>query len=103
VARAAFERGRGLAAGETGRDGVLRVLEAHGFEPRADGEGIALANCPFHTLAQEQTELVCGMNLRLLQGVLDAVADAGLVAQLRPEPGRCCVRLEPVEGSEPTG
>src|SRR5688500_8258321 len=40
VARAAFDRGRELAAGETGRDGVVRVLEDHGFEPRADGEAI---------------------------------------------------------------
>jgi predicted ArsR family transcriptional regulator len=95
--RTAFARGRELAEGRAGREGVLRVLEDHGFEPLADGEAIALANCPFHTLAREQTELVCRMNLRLLEGVVDVVADARLEAQLRPEPGRCCVRLEPAE------
>ncbi len=96
--REAFARGRELASGAGaggGRKAVLRVLEDHGFEPRADGAGFVLANCPFHTLAQEHTELVCGMNLRLLEGVLGGVADAELAARLAPEPGLCCVRLEP--------
>jgi predicted ArsR family transcriptional regulator len=94
--RQAFARGRELAveAGAAGPDGVLRVLEGHGFEPRAEDGGIALANCPFHVLAREHTDLVCGMNLRLLEGVLSGVAGNRLVARLRPEPGRCCVRLE---------
>ena len=97
VDRTALAWGHDMGAGEVGREGVLRVLEGHGFEPLADGEGIALGNCPFHVLAREQTELVCGMNLRLLEGVLDGVPDARLVARLRPEPRRCCVRLEPAD------
>jgi predicted ArsR family transcriptional regulator len=99
--RRAFRRGSELAAnaGAGGRDAALRVLEEHGFEPRADEGGIALANCPFHVLAREHTELVCGMNLKLLEGVVDGLPDAGLVARLRPEPGRCCVRLESPEGA----
>jgi hypothetical protein len=35
------------------------------------------------------------MNLHLLEGVLEAVADTGLTARLQPRPGRCCVRIEP--------
>ena len=95
--RRAFERGRELAAAagaDGGRDRVLQVLEDHGFEPRLEDGAIALANCPFHTLAQRHTELVCGMNLHLVGGVLDGVGGAGLVAHLRPAPGMCCVRLE---------
>jgi predicted ArsR family transcriptional regulator len=95
--RRAFERGREFAAAagaEGGRDLVLQVLEDNGFEPRTDDGGIALANCPFHVLARAHTELVCGMNLHLLGGVLDGVRSPGLVARLRPEPGMCCVRLE---------
>lgn len=95
--RRAFERGRQLAAdvAEGGeRDRVLQVLERNGFEPRAEGGAIALANCPFHTLAQHHTELVCGMNLQLVGGVLDGVGGGGLVARLRAAPGMCCVRLE---------
>src|SRR5688500_16449391 len=49
------------------RDAVLGVLERHGYEPRANRKGeIALANCPFHRLAEQHRELVCGMNLDFL-------------------------------------
>ncbi len=95
--RRAYERGRELGAGKApagGRDAALRVLEDHGFEPRAEDGGIALANCPFHVLARHYTELICGMNLRLISGVLDGVGSPGLVARLRPTPGMCCVRLD---------
>jgi predicted ArsR family transcriptional regulator len=93
--------GRPARDGEVGagREAALRVLEEHGFEPRHDDGAVTLANCPFHRLARQHTQLVCGMNLRLLEGVLEGVADggvpAGLTATLRPTPGRCCVRLEP--------
>ncbi|MFI2350750.1 helix-turn-helix transcriptional regulator [Streptomyces sp. NPDC019443] len=75
--------------------GVLDLLERYGFEPRLEGDAIVLANCPFHTLAREHTETVCGMNLRLLRGVLQGLGDGGYEACLAPGPGRCCVRLEP--------
>jgi predicted ArsR family transcriptional regulator len=97
LGRLAHDRGAqlGTAVGAEAdrRASVLRLLEEHGFEPREDDAGIALANCPFHALAREHTELVCGMNLRLLQGVLDGVPDTGLVARLQPSAGACCVRL----------
>jgi predicted ArsR family transcriptional regulator len=89
------ERARAADAAAPGPDVVLAVLEEQGFEPRTEGNAVTLANCPFHTLARTSTELVCGMNLRLLGGVLDGVASTGLVAELRPGPGRCCVRLSP--------
>ena len=93
--RRAFERGRELAAGAgEGPASVWQVLEDNGFEPRAEDGGLALANCPFHRLARSHTELVCGMNLHLIGGVLDGVRAPGLVARLRPEPGMCCVRLD---------
>ncbi len=99
LGRTAQERGRELAHGASGRAGVLRLLEDHGFEPREEGGVVTLRNCPFHVLARRHTQLVCGMNQRLLEGVLDAVPDAGLVALLRPTEGRCCVRLEPPASS----
>ncbi len=76
-------------------DIVRRALAEHGFEPRQDDHGILLANCPFHALALEHTELVCGMNLGLLTGLLDGLAVSDLKARLNPEPGHCCVRIEP--------
>jgi predicted ArsR family transcriptional regulator len=89
------ETARGEAGDRDTRDTVLRVLETYGFQPRIEGGDVTLANCPFHTLAQEYTELVCGMNLRLLGGLLDGLAPTGLTAHLDPAPPRCCVRLEP--------
>ena len=103
LARRAFERGRELAADAApGRAatpccGCSRST-ASSRGPRT--ARVTLANCPFHALAAEHTELVCGMNLRLLDGVLDGVPDAGLVAALRPRPGVCCVRLEPADGRD---
>ncbi|MGH3342813.1 MAG: helix-turn-helix transcriptional regulator [Carbonactinosporaceae bacterium] len=100
--RQAYELGRALgrtvrhAAGdEAPRDVALSTLEAHGFEPRVEGGDVVLGNCPFHTLAQQYTEIVCGMNLRLLDGLLDGLTGTGLTARLSPTPKHCCVRLAP--------
>lgn len=91
------ETTRNAAGDRDTRDTALRVLEAYGFEPRVDGDEVTLANCPFHTLAQEYTELVCGMNLRLLDGLLDGLAPTGLTAHLDPTPPHCCVRISPIK------
>jgi predicted ArsR family transcriptional regulator len=96
-------RGRGTELGGSARDddpevdargAVLRLLEAQGFEPRVEDGDVVLVNCPFHSLAQQHTDLVCGMNLRLLEGVLAGAEATGWTAQLRPQPGACCVRLD---------
>ena len=47
------------------------VLGECGYEPRRDADGVTLVNCPFHVLAQEYTELVCGMNLELMHGLVE--------------------------------
>ncbi|MDQ1665113.1 MAG: hypothetical protein QOH75_1144, partial [Actinomycetota bacterium] len=84
LGRAAREEGlvlgdevKGDAGPRASRQAVLgaaqRALAAHGYEPRLQGDTIMLANCPFHALARDHTELVCGMNLALI----DALADRG--------------------------
>lgn len=73
---------------------MLRTLESYGFEPRTADAEIVLGNCPFHSLAQENTQLVCGMNLRLLEGLLDGLATTEFTARLDPAPGHCCVRVD---------
>jgi predicted ArsR family transcriptional regulator len=77
------------------RIAVMDVLATHGYEPElARGKEIALGNCPFHRLAEEHRELVCGMNLDFLAGLLDGIGStAGLTARLAPSPGYCCVRM----------
>jgi predicted ArsR family transcriptional regulator len=73
---------------------ALRLLAEQGFEPVRDPDGsIHLRNCPFHALAMECRDLVCGMNLSLLRGVVRGLAGSGLKAVLDPQPDRCCVVL----------
>jgi predicted ArsR family transcriptional regulator len=86
----AVDLGRG-SAGETDEERLAGVLAACGYEPRMDGPRVTLANCPFHALARSHTGLMCGMNLGLVGGVIDGLGCAGLVAELEPDPGRCCV------------
>jgi predicted ArsR family transcriptional regulator len=76
--------------------GVVDLLERYGFEPRHEGDTVVLGNCPFHALAREHTETVCGMNLHLLRGALATSGDTAFEARLAPAPGRCCVVLERV-------
>jgi predicted ArsR family transcriptional regulator len=80
---------------------ALTVLDEQGYEPRVGGDEVALANCPFHALVDEQRELVCGMNHDLLCGMAEAVGDNVLSARLAPSEGNCCVRLD-VERRAPT-
>jgi len=77
-----------------GTEAVSAVLADCGYEPRADAAGITLANCPFHDLATEYTDLVCGMNINLLDGVLESGPATDPCARLDPVEGRCCVVLE---------
>ncbi len=77
------------------RKALLGVLSENGFEPREAESDIVLSNCPFHALAQEYTELVCGMNLHLLEGLRSVfdLDDHELNPRLEPEAGQCCVKF----------
>ena len=104
VGRSLGERVRrrhGADVGDEESKAVEAVSEC-GYEPHVDGDGVTLHNCPFHALAEDYRDLVCGMNLELIRGVLESVAstteeegggEPHLEARLEPTPGRCCVRL----------
>jgi predicted ArsR family transcriptional regulator len=98
VAAAATEAGRRLAASIPGPDDLLALLTAHGYEPRAEGGSVVLANCPFHSLVREHPALVCGLNVHYLGAVLEGLGCSEVAAVLDPEPGRCCVRVAPRPG-----
>lgn len=95
----------GVELGEAARDqagsavDMPALLRAHGFEPRGDGADVVLMNCPFHALALDYPETVCGMTLRLLEGLLHGLQHGGWCARLDPGRDRCCVRLRP--GAQP--
>lgn len=71
---------------------AIDVLTDTGFEPIAGpGDIIALRNCPFDAIAQTHRDLVCGMNLSLMDGVIAGLRATGIHATLDPQPGMCCV------------
>jgi predicted ArsR family transcriptional regulator len=94
VDRVAGQLGREMATSGHGAADVVSRLRDQGFEPYDDDGVTRLRNCPFHQLAREHTELVCGMNLAMLSGLAAAAPDE-LEARLEPAPGRCCVALHP--------
>ena len=104
--RAAGEKGRELGAAERaaarpGRLGAERALtvasgflERSGFEPvRATPTQVLLRNCPFHPMAAQARELVCGINHAFLTGFLDGLGAVSATAVLNPSAGHCCVEL----------
>jgi predicted ArsR family transcriptional regulator len=73
---------------------VESVLARQGYEPGRDGDGIIrLRNCPFHQLAERHREVVCGMNLTLVEGLVEGLGADGWQPVLDPRPGYCCVAL----------
>ncbi len=94
-------RDEGLALGRavTGARGratlpqVADVLAGQGYEPQVAEAVVTLRNCPFDSLAQKHTELVCGLNQDFVQGVVDGLERSDAQACLEPEPGWCCVKV----------
>ena len=97
VARVAREEGEawGVAKGEPlgseELDRLVSALAEGGYEPWIEEQTMFLRNCPFHRVAQEQTELVCGLNLEFVTGVASGAGFTGLTTCLDPGEDRCCV------------
>jgi len=76
-----------------GRD-VKSVLTQQGYEPFGGADGvIRLRNCPFHQLTEHHREVVCGMNLALVEGLVAGLGVDGWRPALDPRPGHCCVAI----------
>ena len=89
-------RRAGPRAGQRRRFEALQsVLRDAGYMPFiGEGEGeLRMLNCPFHELAQRHRQLTCGMNLALVQGMLDGASLPPSAARLDSKPGLCCVAL----------
>ena len=94
VALEAVATRAGKRLGEGGTADLADALTARGYEPFEDDDGvIRLRNCPFHRLAEQHRDVVCGMNRSYLQGLLDGLGRGDVTASLEPEPGRCCVAI----------
>jgi len=66
-------------------------LQPHGYEPRIEDERMVLENCPFDKVAQDHTDLVCGLNREFVDGMAQGLGCPDLAVSLEPSPGRCCV------------
>jgi predicted ArsR family transcriptional regulator len=77
-----------------GKADLSGALAEQGYEPRRGEDGvIRLRNCPFHQLAEHHRDVVCGMNLGLIEGILTGLGTDGLRPVLDPRPGHCCVAI----------
>jgi predicted ArsR family transcriptional regulator len=71
------------------------ALASCGYEPQDDGAGgIVLANCPFHKLATNHTDVICHANVSLLQGVAEGASETERIIEfVEPANGFCCARV----------
>jgi predicted ArsR family transcriptional regulator len=80
------------AQGAGQRSALESALSEHGFEPRRDNAyTVRMRNCPFRRLAELQPEVVCDMNLALIQGLFAGVGVGRLNPVLDLEPEHFCV------------
>lgn len=117
VREAARREGAALAGGAPcgDLDALAKVLEERGYEPvredaedaeaaeNAEGGGgggavLRMRNCPFHAVAERFPPLVCGMNLALLEGLVEG--SEGVRVRMDARPGWCCVVAEPSKNNE---
>lgn len=73
---------------------VESALSEHGFEPWHDQHGtVRMRNCPFRRLADLRAEVVCSMNLALIQGLVAGLGADSLNPVFDPAPEHCCVAI----------
>lgn len=82
------------AGAEIGKAGMAAALAATGYEPVVEDGETRFRNCPFHVLRNEDQATTCGLNLSLVQGMVEG-SSSETTAVLAPEEGYCCVRLSP--------
>ena len=89
-------RQTGRTAASNADGDVEEALHALGYEPTTTSTGdIEMRNCPFHQLSQAHTDLVCSLNLDLVDGLLEVAGESTDRAELSPHEGRCCVVIHP--------
>jgi predicted ArsR family transcriptional regulator len=78
---------------------VVRMLDDIGFQPElAPGSAeIRLRHCPFHELARDRQEVICGIHLGLIRGALQQLGAPEEVLRLVPfvTPSLCLVQIGP--------
>jgi predicted ArsR family transcriptional regulator len=97
--------GNRLSENERTAEALTGLLTGRGYAPRVCEDEIRMRNCPFHHLVDQHRDLVCGLNLALLDAALGALDEqyssaTGFRAVLEPAVDHCCVVLRRTEGPE---
>lgn len=93
LADAAEREGQALGAHS---GDIATALTTADYEPATTDDGdIVLRNCPFHSVVQDHTELVCTLNESFVRGTLEGTGCDPACAELSPCSGRCCVVVHP--------
>lgn len=79
---------------QIGQEGLGAALRATGYEPVTEDGETRFRNCPFHVLRDQDRETTCGLNLALVEGMVEG-SGSDRDAVLAPEEGYCCVRISP--------
>ncbi|MEO7587672.1 MAG: helix-turn-helix domain-containing protein [Arachnia sp.] len=98
VRRVARDAGVEIGHGHAEHKDIVRALRVCGYEPAPAGQDVILRNCPFHQAVTRHPELVCGLNLNFITGLLEGMGSGNGEARLEPAPGQCCVTLRMAPG-----
>lgn len=85
------------AGADDDRDQVVALMDDLGFEPRvsSDGSTVEMHHCPFHQVARQHSDVVCGLHLGLMQGALQQLGSPVHAIRLEPfaTPQLCLAHL----------
>jgi predicted ArsR family transcriptional regulator len=87
-----------------GRTATLAVMRRMGFAPEYDedtrGRTVRLTRCPLLVAARAEPDIVCGVHLGLVQGLLEGLGESSAGSDLIPfaEPGACRLVFPPEDG-----
>jgi predicted ArsR family transcriptional regulator len=96
-AGAAAGRQAGSDRSEAERPRALTdLLRTLGYAPSAEQGELSLSNCPYEPLAERSRDLVCTMNLALVEGAAAGIGLRGVDCWLQaPTQSGCCVHVTP--------
>ena len=88
------------SSGTGSSEAVAELLGDMGFEPEPVAGGIALRNCPFREIVDDNQPVVCAIHAGMLDGMLEQPPEGsttrrGIALEPFAAPEGCLVRLDP--------
>jgi predicted ArsR family transcriptional regulator len=71
---------------DSDREQVVALMDDLGFSPRLaeGGAAVEMHHCPFRQMAQQHSDVVCGLHLGLMQGAFTQLGSATHATRLEP-------------------